>query len=104
MLKIGFIIGGVLIAIFGGISATIGYDIVTASTCTRYGPYPNDTLGNCKASITGIPLGWINDVQHNLVMTIFGWIVTVAGAAGVLFIIVGGVVMFIRDRAKQARS
>jgi hypothetical protein len=104
VLKIIFVVGGVLVAIFGGFTATIGYDIITASNCTRLGPYRGDTLGDCKKSITGIPLGWVRDVQHNIVMTIIGWVVTVGGAALLLGIIVGGVVMLIRDRGKPARS
>ncbi len=104
MLKIIFVAGGVLVAIFGGFSATIGYDIITASNCTRFGPYRGDTLGNCRTSSAGIPLGWVRDVQHNMVMTIVGWVVTVGGGALMLGIIVGGVVMLIRDRGNPARS
>jgi len=101
-LKLPFIIFGMLVT-FGvaGTSATIGYSIVTDSTCTQVDS--SYSIGNCKTSVAGIPLSWVHDVTGNTVSTVIGSIFTFGLALLLVYLLVAGLVFWIRSR-KQAQA
>jgi hypothetical protein len=101
-LKLPFIILGTLVTVgVAGTSASIGYEIVTGSTCTQVSP--PYSIGNCRTSVAGIPLSWVHEANDNIVTTVIGSIITIGGAMLLLYLVVGGMVVWIRSR-KQTES
>jgi hypothetical protein len=102
-LKFPFIIFGMAVtAGVVGTLATIGYAIVSASTCTEVSP--SYSIGNCKTTIVGIPLSWVHDVNSNIVTTIIGSIITFGGAVLALVLFGGALVYWIRSRKQPDAS
>jgi hypothetical protein len=99
MAKFAFIVGGTIVTLVGGWLVTLGYDIITASTCTHLSP--TVTIGNCRTSIVGVPLSWVHEASSNIVTTIFGCILTFGGALLMAVIFVGALIQWIRDRRKS---
>ena len=90
-LKLPFIIFGMLVTFsIAGTSATIGYNIATASTCTQVDS--SYSIGNCSTSVAGIPLSWVHDVTGNIVSTVIGSIITFGFALLLLYLLVAGLV------------
>jgi hypothetical protein len=100
-LRIPFIIFGTLVALgVAGTSATLGYNIATASTCT-----PIDSsysLGDCRKSFAGIPLSWVHEANDNIVTTVIGSIITIGGAILIVALIVAGLVAWIQSLKKPS--
>jgi hypothetical protein len=96
-LKFPFIIFGTAVTVgVAGTLATIGYTIVSASTCTEVSP--SYSIGNCQTTIVGIPLSWVHDANSNIVTTIIGGIITFGGAVLALVLFGGALVYWIRSR------
>ena len=101
-IRLPFIILGTLVTVgAAGTSATIGYSIVTASSCTQIDS--SYSVGNCRTSIAGIPLSWAHEANDNIVTTIIGGIITIGGAILLLYLLVAGLVVWSRSR-KQPGS
>jgi hypothetical protein len=100
MAKLAFVIGGTLVTLFGGFLVTIGYDIVTVSTCTHISP--SEIIGNCRTSIAGIPLSWVNAANNNIVQTIIGTVMTFGGAILLVIIFAGALTHWLRSRNRKA--
>jgi hypothetical protein len=102
-LKFPFIIFGMAVTFsVVGTLATIGYYIVSASTCTEVSA--SYSIGNCKTTIVGIPLSWVHDVNANIVTTVIGGILTFGGAILALVLFGGALVHWIRSRKETDAS